>query len=409
MRILKVALLCLLFLFTFQIFYYAIDVYPLYVLSKILLPISALFISYVLALGFFLKGRIYPHFVFLSGVFFFLVPLSALMGYINFDQPFLKGVAAQLKLVPLFFYGLTISTFKKLHVTEKDFMYSMVILGIISLLSYYSIQLFFDMASWSYDESRVVLYDPTRGYRLNLSVVFIVIFAFYLYRRFLEERKWVLVLFLVPSMIYLVFFWKQRVELIGVMLTLLMISARSFTRRPAVIFTFVFVVGGTLLFFPIIDYFQSDALGYSAALRMDTIEVIIRVLSKNTASLFFGVGNLLRTEDLNFQSLYGPNFWPADVGWLGIVFEYGIAGSLLLAYIYILLVRSSYWYSARETPLIILALRDYVYMTLIISPLVPYIPYLIGLHTTILSIFIYYNNNLCFRGNTHDKVCRSRV
>ncbi|MEK6697992.1 MAG: hypothetical protein AABZ10_03010 [Nitrospirota bacterium] len=395
MRTLRLALLALWFLFAFQIFYYAIDIFPLYVLSKILLPASALFISYLLALGFLLRGSAYPHSIFLSGIFLFLVPLSALMSYINFSQPFLQGVAAQIKLMPIFFYFLSLTVFKKLHVGGKDLTYSLIILGIVSLSVYYSVHLFFDMFRWSSDESRVVIYDTVRGYRLNLPVVFIVILIFYLYRRFIEERRLIYVLFLAPAIFYLVVFWKQRFELLGIFLTLLLISAKAFTRRPVTVMMFVSLAGSILFSFLRIDYFHGEILSHSVILRMGTIETIIHVLSENWMNVLFGVGNLLGTEDLNFRSLYGSNFWPSDVGWLGIIFEFGITGTLLFAYIYILLIRNSYRYAADETPAIIMALRDYVYMTILISPLIPSLPYLMGVYTTTLAIFVYYNHNVC--------------
>lgn len=164
-------------------------------------------------------------------------------------------------------------------------------------------------------------------------------------------------------------------------------------RTPRAVMMFL-VPAGVIIFSSLRwDYFQGDMLSFSVIIRMATLETIIRVLSEDWVNVLFGVGNLLRTEDVNFQSLYGQNFWHADLGWVGIVFEYGVLGCMLIAYIYILLFKNSYWYDPSETPVILMAIRDYFYMTIVISPLVSFVPYFTGTYATILAIFVYYNRN----------------
>ncbi len=396
----RIIVLCILFICLFQLFYYVIDIAPLYIFSKIIFPSFAVILSYVLFLHFFFRSSFYPYTFYFIFTFVYLIIQSAVLSYFNFSQPINLGVLAQVKLLPIFYYFCGLFLLKKMKVTQEDITYSLIILGAVSFMVYFMLYSFVDLAEFATDESRLVLYDEERGLRITLSTAFGIFFLFYSYRSIIEKKKIVFVLPFLLLLLYLLLYRKQRLEMLGVALMLFFISIKVFLRKPATVVLAASLIIMLILVTPALSptglsFFYEDAFYYSFILRWNTIKTILEILSKSTCNILFGVGNLNRTGDLNFQTVYGQNFWPSDVGWLGTSFEYGLIGSLFFVYLYVLLIKNSYQYSTNDTPLILIALRDYVYMSIALSILIPSIPYFIGIYATILAIFVYYNRYLC--------------
>jgi hypothetical protein len=389
---LRIILLFICFLFLFQIFYYAADFYNLYIVSKILFPIITLVLTYLTFIPYFLNRKsLYPYTWILVGSFFYFVISASLMAYLNYQQSLIDGVASELKFIPIFFYFATILIFEKAKVSIRDIQKSFMLISVVSLIAYIYFSIFYpeDMAIAG---SKVFLHDSVRGYRIILPLTIIEIYLFYICRKSFIEFHWINLLYVFMVFVYLIYFYKERAELIGIFLTIVFTNREKLGKHLKATFIILCVLGITLLLLlPRLEHFQINNIGESAQLRLKTAGVITNVLSNNYISVIFGVGNLLKTNTANFQSVYGEFFWPSDVGWLGIVFESGILGVFIIFYILKILLKESADYRMETTPTILLALRDYVLLTIILSPMIPPLFYNIGIYATIMGIFVYFN------------------
>ena len=60
----------------------------------------------------------------------------------------------------------------------------------------------------------------------------------------------------------------------------------------------------------------------------------------NPLVMWFGAGSVTRISDNNLQTILGnAHFYLADIGWLGIIFEYGLVGASLILAVYVASLR----------------------------------------------------------------------
>jgi len=112
----------------------------------------------------------------------------------------------------------------------------------------------------------------------------------------------------------------------------------------------------------------AESLGGSLSVRLRSIGNAIDYLGADPIRWLFGVGATTRFSTTTLADIFGDkHFYLADIGWLGIVFEYGIVGAVMLFAVYFggLLFT---WQTARiDGRPLIRALADYTFFLFLTS------------------------------------------
>ena len=380
------------FLFIFQIFYYIKDSMVLYALAKAVIPAFIALFTYFLVVRFFYTRKAYPFTGLIIFFFVYLISVSALASHFYFKQSLLYGVAAQVKLLPMlfFFYVYYLLETKKLNMESVS--NYLIYWGLISLVVYVLINVLVNPAAVWTKESSIVVNDA-KGYRFRLPEPFILIALFYFFRKYFETYSLKSLILFTAFALYMIVFHKQRLLLLSASFVLYFVSLKNFKMHTRVLVTGLLSVL-TIGVFLLLDTYQNLLTGEDTSYlaRVHTITIAFDFLRHGLVQLLFGAGNLNLYNYVNFNTLYGQNFWLSDIGWLGLTFEFGLIGSFMLAYLFYLILKAAGGLDERA-PLILFALRDYLIAMLIVSVIAPRIAYLSGISMSILAIFAYYKHH----------------
>lgn len=268
----------------------------------------------------------------------------AITSNIVFDQPILKGIfvagKTYLPLISIFFMYYLLKSDK---ITMVQYNYATLIMCWFTLGL--NILLMYTINPALYKDTDLVGYNPSKGgYIFNFPVGFIIYgLAYYFIDYVFNKNKFSLLLSFI-LIAYILFFDKGRILFITTIGTLVlhMLWVVPFKTSMLRSFTIIFFAGIMILIVWLID---PDLLGIvykmflvfaealfgietgesSADARWVEIGTIYSHWEKYPGHLFFGIGMLPRDELwLRFGYLYFT-----DVGIFGIVFVFGIVGTIL--------------------------------------------------------------------------------
>lgn len=380
-------LLCLVLPFFGQSFHYLKGLLPLWAISKAF-PVITLPLAFVLVRHPRLPMARQVMVTFLWCV---LVPSFAAIFY--FGQDFFTGVAAQVKMLPMLYFfsflGLLILARPTLSEVERAYL----ILGMVTYVALVVMWALVPQASYSsqyaFGSSPLFSHD-SRGNRIRMPMYFGMILLFYGYRRFLRGNgvRWLLAA--ATGFLLTLLLVKTRAMIVGVAGVVVINTFRA--ARPLTRLGLLLLVPPALVGLFSFGYLQTmfstdSSTGFDV--RWVTAMKAIEFLGTSPSRWIFGVGTISPTSDDNLFSFFGHFFFLADITWLGVVFEYGLIGALLIL-VYelrsLLFFRANIAYRV-DSPFLG-ALCDYVVYVLLISNLYP--PTLSpGETAVIMSIFAY--------------------
>lgn len=240
--------------------------------------------------------------------------------------------------------------------------------------------------------SKLFMYDPERGYHIYMPMFFGMLLIFWLNRSlWLQPRLWkalaIAVAFALQYTIY-----KERAAIAAGMLSFAIGAALSAGRWRPVALTLLVSAGG-LGGFLYLHHLQSNAdfqaLGGSLSVRLVSVATAWKFLSADPGRWLVGVGATTRFGNITLAQIFGNRmFFLTDIGWLGVGFEYGIIGALLMLLVYLAGLWMTARWSRRDDPLS-LALMDYV-VYLIAASAVYSVVFTPGELTTVLALGYYF-------------------
>lgn len=389
---LKTIIYSILLMFFFQYFYYMRDVKILFYINKFAFVLLSFTVVYAYILYIMLRKKYFPYFGTIVGIFLLLVVISTFSSYFNFNQPIFFGITAQIKLAALFFYFLSLFILLKYKMSISDVTTSVVFIGVTTFILYYVFALFFNVSDFV-GKNGFILWDPTRGFRFNLPYALGIVTSFYFLRKFNITKKLRYLIFFLPFIFFIIYFAQERMLSFGIIMISLFILFSTLIKNHKFLFIILFFIVSFLLLLAGIMLFNPENLmDSSMGIRVNTIMQAFAFMSDNKLRVLFGAGGLNSFYSISFQDYFNINFWPSDIGWIGILFEFGIIGVIASLYLYYILLKEANKASIQEP--ILLALKDYVYLSILLSPLIPSLVYDIGLYMTILSLFVYKNHYL---------------
>ena len=219
--------------------------------------------------------------------------------------------------------------------------------------------------------TKIFMYDPERGYHLYMPMFFGMLSIFYLNRSlWLHPRVWKVLAILAAFALQLAIY-KERASIAGGVLIVAVSAAMSAGRWriPALAGLGTAAAGGALYLLWRLENAADihSSLGGSLAVRKVSVQTAWAYLSADPERWLLGVGATTRFGNVTLAQLFGNRmFFLTDIGWLGVAFEYGIIGALLLLLVHLAGLRAVTRWS-RPDDAFSQALVDYVLYLIVVS------------------------------------------
>jgi hypothetical protein len=220
-------------------------------------------------------------------------------------------------------------------------------------------------------ETKLFMIDVERGFRIYMPMYFGVMLMLYLNRSAWMRFAWWKPVGVLIALALMLTIYKQRAAIASAVLALVLGGVLSMKRWRIAGFAVLGVAAcaGLILF---IGRAQNGVrlandFGASLAVREVSVSTAWDYLSADPVRWILGVGGTTRLGDVTLGRLFNnPMFFLADIGWLGVLFEYGAIGVLLMLLVYGAGLRSALGWARPEDPLS-QAFADYIIYLLVTS------------------------------------------
>lgn len=218
---------------------------------------------------------------------------------------------------------------------------------------------------------KLFMIEVERGYRIYMPMFFGALLLFYLARRAVQRPNLLAPLLILAGFIAMLMIYKQRTAIGGMLLICVYAAVTSLAprRRLLIVGLFLAVVPlgvGAMMVENADNLVQS--LGGSLTVRQNSLALAANFLGDDPWRWLFGVGATTRFGAITLADIFGNDqFYIADLGWFGVVFEYGLLGALLLAGLYVWGVIVVLQAARGTDDALVLALSDYILYLLVTS------------------------------------------
>lgn len=371
----KTATLALIFVLPFfaQVFHYLNELPPPYFLSKAW-PILMFPLTLYAAIRMRLPGR--NLFLLLLA---YLLGFTPLVSIIQLGNGLFDALTTTVKAWP-FTYYLALSALLSLMALPPGRVRA-VCLG-YGIATFVLLVLIYTLAPASWyvtnpEDGKLLQYDVDRGRRVYMSMFFGMIFIFYLGRSFIMNGRLIRLLLIPTCLLIQVLTYKQRTAIAAAVLVTaygMVMSLGGRSRRLAIgvglalMVPMLALVGAKLGLFGGSGWNVEESLGGSLSVRQNSFAIAIHYLGDNTLRWTFGVGATTRFGSITLADIFGyDQFFIADLGWVGVVFEYGLIGAALIlaVHVWAFVVTARRGMASRDP--FVLALSDYVLYLILTS------------------------------------------
>lgn len=385
-----------------QCFHYMIDVPPLYYLSKAW-PVLTV------PLGLYALTQLSLPFKPLCMVMLaFLVGVTPAVSMVQLGNGLSDAMATTVKIWPFFYYFSVAALLAMLRPTPAQVRAALVVLGIGTFVVMLALWLVVPLSAYPSDpaKSKLLMYEYERGYRIVMPMFFGILFLFYLVRRFCARQEWWTLPLFLAGLVLMLWIYKQRTALGGVVLVAgfaVLTSARGWWRILAYSTAAAAVVAFAAVYSVLLADRVDQMLGASLSIRQTSMALALEYLQVSPMRWFLGVGAVTRFSEVTLAEILGnTQFYLADIGWIGVLFEYGVIGVFLLTAFYIAAFRVAHVSAAGDGQPMTKALADYVLYALVTSSIysVVFTP---GEIATVMAIAVYCRGTLSKRDSGPDR------
>ncbi len=350
------------------LFAYVVDVPPLYALTKVW-PLLTLPLAFLAAMR--LRLAYQPLLLVTCAWLFGATPL---IGIVVLGNDAVGALASSVKVWPLTGALGCAAALWLLKPTEADLAKAVLCLAIGTFA--------FVVGAWflapdrlflqTMEDTKVFLSDPERGRRINAPMMFAILGLLIVNRAFWRRPAVWKAAIVLLGLAAMIFFYKQRAQIVGTVAVLALAGALSLDRWRGP----VLLCGAALLLaaaWPLSWWLGGTAaasLGGSLSMRQIEAEAALRFLNDAPWRWITGVGSATRIGGVTLGDIVGvPFFFPSDLGWLGVVFEYGVIGAGLMLMLHVAAIRLA-WQTSRTGGDLADAVSDYAVFLLVVSPVV---------------------------------------
>lgn len=324
-----------LLLMFFQLPYYKEEAGPLFFLAKLWPALLAPLVLYgMVALRL-------PDRALYLGFTAYALAFTPFLSMLHFPNGFLDATAAAAKAWPITFYFSAAAALVLLRPSEATLARCMIGLGgatfgLMLLLWIVAPVAWYQPGS---DGANMFSWDDGRGNYIRMPMMLAEVAVFWLAQRFARERRLWSGLLLVGALASMIVIYKARLPT-GV--TLLIILALIALRLPLTLrWTFgamlmVPAALGAMVFAPQMPGVLADIFDESLFIRLRSVGVAWNWLLDDPLRMVFGSGSISTFSNYTLSDhLRADNFWLTDIGWLGVLMEYGLIGTAMIVLIHV--------------------------------------------------------------------------
>jgi len=358
-----------------------------YILDSVFISSMILF----LLIRFILKDKLiytpFPIFISILTLIFFIYP--SIRSYIVFGQPIYLGLlssrGAFLLIPSVWIYISVIKRKIKLCQIKNIFL----LIGWVNLFIYIFIYIFVDKAYFL--NSLYISFDPLIGYRYKFQCALIILIGFYYLINYIKTNSISSFISYIIILVFFFFILKER----GLIVTFLAISfiiTISMISRKNIYFLRVFFLclfTTTVFLFLYFNWKEHFEIFYmklndsfivvrgnisndaSANIRLIEAQKMVDFMLEKKDRLILGVGNLSRYFERErgiggFESFFGY-LYPSDVGVIGVIFVWGIAGSIITYFIpfFIIFIKGKKY--VKDSNILVASISYYLIFSIISS------------------------------------------
>ncbi|MEP9377265.1 hypothetical protein ABLE91_11150 [Aquabacter sp. CN5-332] len=317
-----------------QCFHYLNELPPPYLLSKAWPMLALPLTVYGMARMKLPAKAIYL--VFLA----YAIGFTPLISMIQLGNGFFDALTTTIKIWPVTYYFALSALLLWLSPAVPRLKGAMLTLGYATYVIMLLLWLVAPASWYNSDPSggKLMLFEQERGYRIYMPMFFGMILIFYLTRSFMQKPHWLKVAAVAVAVVLMLVIFKQRASIgaaVAVVGFGVLASAPQRLRRlfigalcvlaPLAIGVLVMRASGNFV----------ESLGGSLSVRQHSFALATDFLGVNVWNWLFGVGATTRFSTITLAEIFGSaQFFIADLGWVGVVFEYGAVGALLIAVLY---------------------------------------------------------------------------
>ena len=386
-------------------FQYVIDAPPAYLLSKAWPVLTA-------PLAIWAALRLSPCFLpLLLGACAWLMAFAAFISVAQLGNDAVGALAASVKIWPLSGALGGLACLTLMRPTDDDMRRAICILAAATFGFLIGAWVLAPSSAFEkgIEHTKVFLSDPERGRRINAPSMFAILGLFALNRAFWRRPAVWKAALMLAGLLTLMLIYKQRAQIAGTVIGLVLGAVLSMKRwrAPAFAALLALILATAVPAWLWLQDSVIESLGGSLSMRQEEARAAVAFLNAEPWRWITGVGSTTRIGEVSLGDIVGMDFFfLSDLGWLGVVFEYGLIGAALMLALHLTAIRLC-WNAARSGAPLQQALFDYSLFLLVVSPIVSVVlsP---GELATCLALGAWWAGGL--RQNTSDPaICRVRV
>lgn len=309
----------------------------------------------------------------LSFIWLLLVP--SFLSQASFNQSFFMALTAQVKLLPVLYFFSFLALLRWWDPTPQELERAVLALAIISYIILLLIWALAPQAAYSahYKAGDAhLLESDERGNRIREPFYFGMLGVLWAFRRFTQKWQlrwlalWGLGFFLIFSLV------KMRTYILGMALIAAITLFREASSRSRWVLVMLMPFAGiAFLQLPLVASIFSTSKAFAFDVRYVSTMKAIAFLGTSPTRWFFGVGTLSPIDPASMMTYFNHFFFLADITWMGVIFEYGLLGALLIMAIPVRGLWMFHRLRRVENNAFNGALQDYLLYSIVISEMFP--------------------------------------
>ncbi|TCH99797.1 hypothetical protein EJV46_03760 [Roseococcus sp. SYP-B2431] len=359
-----------------QFFTYLPDIRALWILAKL----SPMLLLPLHVIGLFaLRLPYIPLYVL---IFLYALLVAPVLSILHLQNDFLEAMGATVKALTFAFYFGAAAAFTLLGATEATLKRAMLLLALANFSALWGLWVFLPLEAFAWDGAGtgMLFNDEIRGPRIMMPLAFGLTGLFWLARRFSDRPAVWPVLLIALGLTLMVTIFKQRTAIAATALILLFGMTAGWRQRAPLSFWATVMGGAGLaasLFLAVtaggagnLGGSLRDSLGGSLSVRETAAGLLMEFISQDPTRWLFGIGAATDYAEINFFHIMRyTHFFLSDLGWLGVVGEYGVLGTVLIVLAYLAGLRETHRAAQANPTPFRYALRDLVTYLLLVSPI----------------------------------------
>lgn len=369
LRFWPVMALCLILPLFGQTFHYIKVILPLWALSKAW-PIITLPLALRLFAGPRPEGS---RQVVLTFVWLLLIP--SFISQTTFNQNVIAALPAQVKLLPILYFFSFLALLRWADPSPAELERAVVVLALASFAILLVIWALAPQSAYvaHYDAGDApLLASDARGNRIRLPMFYGMVGLLYAFRRFTQTWNWRWLVVWAAGFGLMYGLVRMRTYILGmaVMAGFTLFRQASAKARFGLIALIPFALLALFQTPMMASIFSTDK-AYAFDVRYISTMKAIAFLGTDPMRWIFGAGTLSPVDPSAMMTYFNHFFFLADITWMGVIFEFGLVGAILIMALPLRGIWMMQRLRAQEDTPLNGALQDYLLYCVLVSEMFP--------------------------------------